>query len=199
MRCGPGPVVFVDHVGKLFGYPKVIGSRDLGMPLQPASFCPRHGNHQARGFSASRGEAGFFCYFSWPAKGKSLLILYDAPGIPQKIKQHNAACWLVNTGWTGGPYGAGKRISIKYTRALLNAALDGQLDNIEFVQEPFFCLSVPTSCPGVPPEILLTRNTWPDKAAYDAKAKHLAGLFAENFKQYKELISGSVYCAGPKG
>ncbi len=119
--------------------------------------------------------------------------------LAQKIRQHNAACWLVNTGWTGGPYGSGKRISIKYTRALLNAALDGQLDQVEFIQEPFFSLSVPAFCPGVPSEILMARNTWPDKAAYDAKATHLAGLFAENFKQYKKFISESVYCAGPKG
>lgn len=118
--------------------------------------------------------------------------------LAKKIKDHNAACWLVNTGWTGGPYGSGKRISIKYTRALLNAALEGLLDEVPFASDPVFGLLVPAACPGVPPEILVTRNTWADKAAYDEKAKHLAGLFAENFTQYKEFVSEAVYGAGPK-
>jgi len=115
----------------------------------------------------------------------------------KKIKQHNVKCWLLNTGWTGGPYGTGKRISIKYTRALLNAALDGLLDNVEYVKDPFFGFSVPTTCPGVPPEILMTKNTWQDKAAYDEKAGSLAGLFCENFKQYEKFVSEEVTNAGP--
>jgi len=118
--------------------------------------------------------------------------------LAQKIEKHNARCWLVNTGWTGGPYGVGERISIKYTRALLNAALDGQLDNVEYVLDPVFCLNVPTSCPRVPSEILMTKNTWPDKEAYDAKAKELADMFTDNFKQYENLVSNQVYCAGPQ-
>ncbi len=104
--------------------------------------------------------------------------------LAKKIERHNARCWLVNTGWTGGPYGVGERISIKYTRALINAALEGRLDDVAYSQDPFFCVSVPVSCPGVPSEILMTRNTWKDKNAYDAKARHLADLFTKNFKQY---------------
>ncbi|MFP4531951.1 MAG: phosphoenolpyruvate carboxykinase (ATP) [Desulfobacterales bacterium] len=117
--------------------------------------------------------------------------------LAKKIEKHNVRCWLLNTGWTGGPYGVGERISIKYTRAILNAALDGRLDDLEYIQDPTFCLSVPTACPGVPSEILTPRNTWPDKAAYDQKARELAELFTENFEQYKDFVSNQVYCAGP--
>jgi phosphoenolpyruvate carboxykinase (ATP) len=118
--------------------------------------------------------------------------------LAQKIENHNARCWLVNTGWTGGPYGIGKRISIMYTRALINAALEGRLDDVEYSQDPFFCLSIPLSCPGVPSEILMTRNTWKDKDAYDAKARHLADLFTKNFKKYENFVSNQVFCSGPK-
>ncbi len=119
--------------------------------------------------------------------------------LAKKIEANNARCWLVNTGWTGGPYGVGERISIKYTRALLNAALEGRLDDVEYMQDPIFCLSVPTSCPNVPSEILVPRNTWNDKAAYDRKAKELADLFTENFKQYENFVSDQVYGSGPTG
>jgi len=117
--------------------------------------------------------------------------------LAKKIKEHNARCWLLNTGWTGGPYGVGERISIKYTRAMLNAALEGRLDDVEYIQDPIFCVSVPTTCPDVPSEILAPRNTWQDKAAYDRKAGELATLFTENFKQYESFVSNQVYCAGP--
>ncbi|GAB1430997.1 phosphoenolpyruvate carboxykinase (ATP) [Ignavibacteria bacterium] len=102
-----------------------------------------------------------------------------------KINAHGAQVWLVNTGWSGGEYGVGKRMKIDYTRALLRAVLSGDLKNAEYVTEPFFGLQVPTSCNGVPSEILNPRNTWADVAAYDAKAKHLVGLFAENYKQFE--------------
>ncbi len=117
--------------------------------------------------------------------------------LAKKIEKHNVRCWLLNTGWTGGPHGGGERISIKYTRALLNAALEGRLDDVEYVQDPIFCISVPTSCPGVPSEILMARNTWEDKAAYDKKAHELAELFTENFQQYADFVSNKVYCSGP--
>ncbi|MBS1536158.1 MAG: phosphoenolpyruvate carboxykinase (ATP) [Bacteroidetes bacterium] len=102
-----------------------------------------------------------------------------------KINANNSQVWLVNTGWSGGEYGVGKRMKISYTRALLRAALTGELNNVEFVKEDFFKLSIPTSCQGVPTEILNPRNTWEDKAAYDAKAKHLVGLFEDNYKQFE--------------
>ena len=119
--------------------------------------------------------------------------------LTQKIEKHKARCWLVNTGWTGGPYGVGQRISIKYTRALLNAALNGQLEDVEYAEDPFFGLQVPAACPDVPGDILMPRNTWQDKDAYDAKARHLANLFTENFKKYEVFVSSQVFRAGPKG
>lgn len=102
-----------------------------------------------------------------------------------KINEHGATVWLVNTGWSGGEYGVGKRMKIAYTRALLRAALTGELNSVQFETEPFFNLSIPTSCEGVPAEILNPRNTWEDKAAYDAKAQHLVGLFNDNYKQFE--------------
>lgn len=102
----------------------------------------------------------------------------------EKIAAHGAKVWLVNTGWTGGPYGVGSRMKLGYTRAMIDAAFTGALDDVEFVTDPVFGLSVPTSCPGVPNEVLLPRNTWSDKDAYDAKATQLAGMFEENFRKF---------------
>jgi phosphoenolpyruvate carboxykinase (ATP) len=102
----------------------------------------------------------------------------------KRLVQHQAACWLVNTGWSGGKFGVGQRMSLKHTRALVNAALDGLLDEVEFVTEPAFGLHIPLSCPGVPAEILNPRNMWADKAAYDVQAADLAARFQANFKQF---------------
>ena len=101
-----------------------------------------------------------------------------------KINAHGAQVWLVNTGWSGGEYGVGKRMKIAYTRALLRAALNGALHNVEFVTEEYFGLHIPKECPDVPAEILNPKNTWSDPAAYDAKAKHLVGLFENNYQQF---------------
>jgi phosphoenolpyruvate carboxykinase (ATP) len=116
----------------------------------------------------------------------------------EKIAQHEVNCWLINTGWTGGPYGTGHRMPIKHTRAMVRAVLNGLLDKVEYVTDPIFGLAIPTTCPDVPAEILNPRNTWQDEANYDAKARHLAQLFAENFKQYAEHASEGVRNAGPK-
>src|SRR5690606_23263359 len=102
----------------------------------------------------------------------------------EKIAKHGVNCWLVNTGWTGGEYGTGHRMPIAHTRALVNAALDGTLAKVETVKDPYFGLAMPTSCPGVPSEILNPRNTWADKDAYDAKAQDLVGRFIKNFEQF---------------
>jgi phosphoenolpyruvate carboxykinase (ATP) len=102
-----------------------------------------------------------------------------------KINQHGSRVWLVNTGWSGGPYGVGSRMKIKYTRAMLRAALTGQLDSVEFTKDKFFGLDIPTSCPDVPQEVLDPRNTWADKAAYDKQAAHLVQLFEDNYKQFE--------------
>lgn len=104
--------------------------------------------------------------------------------LAQKMTKHDASVYLVNTGWTGGPYGVGNRMSLKHTRALLHAALDGTLNRGQFATDPVFGLEVPTSCPNVPDELLLPRNTWADKEAYDAKAKELFEMFTKNFEKF---------------
>jgi phosphoenolpyruvate carboxykinase (ATP) len=114
----------------------------------------------------------------------------------KRLKQHNAACWLVNTGWSGGKFGVGKRMSLKITRALVNAALDGSLDKVEFVTEPAFGLQIPANCPNVPWEILSPRHAWADKAAYDKTAAELASRFEKNFEQFD--ASEAIRAAGPK-
>ena len=103
--------------------------------------------------------------------------------LADKLKQHQAQAWLVNTGWTGGPYGQGHRMKLPYTRAMVGAAVSGQLDDVATQSDPVFGLAIPTSVPGVPAEILQPRATWGDKDAYDQTARELAGRFRENFKQ----------------
>lgn len=117
----------------------------------------------------------------------------------EKIAQHEVNCWLINTGWSGGPYGVGQRMSIKYTRAMVRAALNGQLNNVSYTTDPVFGLAIPDECPDVPAEVLSPRNTWKDGVEYDAKAQHLAHLFVENFKQYAEHASDGIKAAGPRG
>lgn len=133
--------------------------------------------------------------------GAPFMVLHPskyATLLADKIRKHNVNCWLVNTGWTGGPYGTGKRMSIQYTRAMLKAALTGELNEIDYRTDPIFNFSVPTSCPNVPAEILDTRNTWDDKNKYDKKAAHLAHLFIDNFKQFENETPDEVKAAGPK-
>ena len=115
-----------------------------------------------------------------------------------KMEQHGSTAWLINTGWNGGPYGVGKRMKIRYTRAMLNAALDGELDDVAYVKDERFGFEVPTSCPDVPSEVLQPRTTWDDKNAYDATADQLANMFNENFERYAAGVSDSVNQAAPK-
>lgn len=132
--------------------------------------------------------------------GAPFMVLHPnvyAKLLGEKIEKHKSSCWLVNTGWTGGPYGVGSRMKIKYTRAMLTAALEGSLENIEYVKDPVFNLMIPTTCPGVPSEILNPKNTWADKNAYDDQAKKLAKMFVENFNEYAEGTSDSIKNAGP--
>jgi len=115
-----------------------------------------------------------------------------------KIERHGVKCWLVNTGWVGGAYGIGKRISIKYTRALLNAALTGKLDNVQYKHDPVFGFEVPMHCPDVPDEILEPSSAWSSKEEYDKKYKQLAQRFIENFKKFESETPQEVIEAGPK-
>jgi len=115
----------------------------------------------------------------------------------ERISGHGTRSWLVNSGWSGGPYGEGSRMKISLTRSLLVAALDGSLDNSEFAADPIFNVLVPKTCPGVSSELLSPRNTWRDKDAYDSSAAHLAGLFRKNFEQYAAHAGEAVATAGP--
>jgi phosphoenolpyruvate carboxykinase (ATP) len=116
----------------------------------------------------------------------------------EKLDRHKTRVFLVNTGWTGGPYGIGKRMSIQHTRALISSALNGELDRVEMQPDPIFGFAVPKSCPGVPADVLNPRNTWADKNAYDEKAKHLASLFVKNFDKYRSEAPPEVIAAQPK-
>ena len=114
----------------------------------------------------------------------------------ERISQHNTVVYLINTGWSGGPYGVGKRISIKYSRAMVTAALTGSLDIVKYRHDEVFNLDVPTECPNVPSEILDPKNTWIDKDSYDLSAKKLAQLFSDNFKKFKD-VTDDIKSAGP--
>lgn len=116
----------------------------------------------------------------------------------EKMTKHQTNVWLINTGWSGGPYGVGNRMKLSHTRAMITAALNGELNNVAYETEPTFGFSVPTSCPNVPAEVLNPRNTWSDKAAYDAKIAELANAFVKNFEQFKALATQEMLDAAPK-
>ncbi len=116
----------------------------------------------------------------------------------EKIEKYNTKVYLVNTGWSGGPYGVGSRMKLKYTRAMITAALNGTFDNVEYKHDEIFNLDVPQSCPNVPDEIMNPRDTWADKAAYDEQAKKLAKMFQENFAKKYPNMPKNIVEAGPK-
>jgi phosphoenolpyruvate carboxykinase (ATP) len=117
--------------------------------------------------------------------------------LKERMQKHNAQCWLVNTGWVGGRFGVGKRISIHHTRNLLNAALDGKLNKVKYRKDKLFGFEVPTSCPDVPENILEPSNSWGDKKDYWKKYDSLAARFIQNFKLFEKNCSQSVKDAGP--
>jgi phosphoenolpyruvate carboxykinase (ATP) len=116
----------------------------------------------------------------------------------EKLEGTNTNVWLINTGWSGGSYGVGSRMKLSYTRAMITAALTGKLDNVAFEQMPIFDLAFPTSCEGVPAELLNPRNTWSDKAAYDATSASLAEKFVANFEKFAAETHESILAAAPK-
>ncbi len=157
------------------GYTAKLGGTESGDGAQPKAV-----------FSA--------CY------GAPFMVLHPfeyAKLLEKRLKSQNVKCWLINTGWTGGPYGVGSRVKIGYSRAMVKAALTGKLDNIPTVTDPVFGFEVPTACPGVPTEVMNPRNTWPDKNAYDVKVLELGRLFRDNFKAYEKEVSAEVVNAGP--
>lgn len=138
-------------------------------------------------FSACFGAA----FMVWhPSKYAELLA--------EKMETHGAKAWLVNTGWTGGPFGVGSRMSLKHTRAIIDAIHTNALDSVAYETDPIFGLAVPTSCPNVPADVLIPKKTWADQAAYDQQARKLAELFNQNFETYKAGSSDAIINAGPK-
>ena len=123
---------------------------------------------------------------------------FVAEGLGEKLKETGASVFLVNTGWCGGAAGTVPRMKLSYTRAMVTAALSGELNDVEYTVDPIFNVNVPKSCPGVPSEILDPRNVWTDKAAYEASAKTLAKKFAENFASKYPDMPENIVKAGPR-
>lgn len=115
----------------------------------------------------------------------------------KKMAENDVNVWLINTGWSGGEYGVGERISLKFTRAMITSALEGKLDNVAYTNHEIFGLAMPNECENVPTDILNPKNTWADKAGYDEKANHLAGEFNKNFEQFADNASDEILAAAP--
>ena len=118
--------------------------------------------------------------------------------LAEKMKENNASAWLINTGWTGGAYGVGSRMSLPHTRAILDAVHSGELDGVQTAKDETFGFQVPTSCPNVPSEVLIPKNAWSNKAAYEETSKKLAQLFVDNFAKYADQASDAIRNAGPR-
>ena len=116
----------------------------------------------------------------------------------EKLKQHNTNVYLINTGWSGGPAGVGKRMNLAYTRAMVTAAIEGDMETVAYDLDPIFNVYVPQMCPNVPGNILKPRNTWSDVEAYDSQAKELAQLFNENFTKFSDDMPEEIIKAGPR-
>ena len=157
------------------GYTAKVAGTEVGVTDPEATFSPCFGGP----------------FLVWhPAKYAELLA--------ERIEKHDAAVWLVNTGWSGGPFGVGSRMKLKYTRAIIDGIHDHSLRDVPTVTDPIFGFEVPTTCAGVPDELLQPRNTWADKAAYDATSKKLAQLFIDNYEQFADGASAEVRAAGPR-
>lgn len=117
--------------------------------------------------------------------------------LSEKMQKAGVNVWLVNTGWTGGPYGTGSRMKLKYTRAMIDAALDGKLDDVPFMTHPIFGLNMPQECPNVPSEVLNPKDTWANKEAYDKKAEQLARSFNDNFEKFAEYANEEIMAGAP--
>jgi phosphoenolpyruvate carboxykinase (ATP) len=156
------------------GYTAKVAGTEVGVKEPSATFSPCFGGP----------------FLVWhPSKYAELLA--------DKMKRYGSRVWLVNTGWSGGAYGVGKRIKLSHTRAIVNAIHNGILTTSETQRDPVFGFDVVTECPNVPAEILIPRSTWADKSAFDAAADKLAGLFRKNFAVYQSGVSEEVSTAGP--
>ncbi|TDI38670.1 MAG: phosphoenolpyruvate carboxykinase (ATP) [Acidobacteria bacterium] len=140
-------------------------------------------------------QATFSACFGAPFMSRKPAVYAKMLG--ENIEKNAVSVWLVNTGWTGGPYGEGKRMKLSYTRAMVRAALSGALDEVETAEHPIFGVHVPRSCPNVPSEVLDPRTTWADGEAYDRQARKLAGMFDKNFETFSGDVSEEVRAAAP--
>ena len=123
---------------------------------------------------------------------------FYAKMLGEKLKENNVNVWMINTGWSGGPYGIGSRMKLSYTRAMITAALNGGLDDVEYEAHPVFGMMIPKRCPNVPVNILHPRYTWTDRIAYDKMANNLAQQFIKNFEKYAAGVSDEIIAAAPK-
>lgn len=123
---------------------------------------------------------------------------YYAELLRKKITRYNVNCWLLNTGWVGGPYGIGKRISIQYTRAMLSAAISGSLANVDYETDPIFGFEVPRNCPGVPDEVLNPASAWSSESDYTIRYQDLAARFIDNFRKFEDETDPAIRNSGPK-
>jgi phosphoenolpyruvate carboxykinase (ATP) len=158
------------------GYTSKVGGTEIGLGEEP--------------------EIAFSACFGAPFMVHHPMFYADL--LRRKMARYGVTCWLLNTGWVGGPYGVGKRISIRYTRALLTAALKGQLQDVDYYEDEVFGFHVPKSCPGVPDEVLYPAERWPSKAEYDARYRSLAARFIDNFRKFAPACPPEVVGAGPK-
>jgi phosphoenolpyruvate carboxykinase (ATP) len=156
------------------GYTAKVAGTEMGVTEPQATFSPCFGGP----------------FLMWhPSKYAELLAA--------KMKQHQTNAWLVNTGWSGGSYGVGKRLKLALTRKMIDAIHSGKLADVATTSDPVFGVRIPKECPGVPSEVLTPRSTWEDRQTYDATAKKLAGLFRENFRKYEANASDEIRAAGP--
>ena len=209
---GAYPISHLDNVaeGSMAGHPRNIFmlTADAFGVLPPISkLTPEQAKyHFISGYTAKvagteRGvkepQATFSACFGAPFMPLHPAVYADLLG--KKLADHDATVWLVNTGWTGGPYGVGERFKIAHSRAVVRAAISGALDDVEFVTDPVFGFAVPKECPGIPNELLDPRSTWQDVSAYDTKARDLAALFNDNFVEFADGAGQEVVAAGPLG
>ena len=207
---GAYPISHLDNVveGGMAGHPRnifMLTADAFGVLPPIARLSPEQARYQfISGYTAKvagteRGvtepTATFSACFGAPFMPLHPTVYAELLG--EKIAKHEVSVWLVNTGWTGGPYGTGERFKIAHSRAVIRAAIGGQLDDVEYVTDPIFGLAVPASCPGIPSGQLDPRSTWDDPDAYDTQARRLAALFAENFAGLAIASSEEMSAGGP--
>jgi phosphoenolpyruvate carboxykinase (ATP) len=207
---GSYPITHLDNIaeGSVAGHPNhvfMLAADAFGVLPPIARLTPEQARyHFISGYTAKvagteRGVkepmATFSACFGAPFMPLHPVVYADLLG--KKLAEHGSSVWLINTGWTGGPYGVGERFKIAYSRAVVRAAMSGALDDVEFVTDPIFGFDVPTECPGIPTDLLTPRHTWSDGAEYDAKAKELAQLFVENFEEFAAEAGEDLIKAGP--